>query len=244
MTRRILVTGAASGIGAGIVRHWAGLGDRVVATDIDDATGRVLGADTGATYEHLDVTDESAWRAFAEKHDTFDLVFLNAGISSTRFVFGNPDTSALTGFDLAAYRQATAVNVDGVVFGVAHLAPSMATAGRGDIVVTASMAGLYPIPPDPVYGLTKHAVLGYVKSLAPTLWGRGICLSAICPFFVDTPLVTKEQQAQIREVGFEVLHVDNVIEAAQVAVVERQAGAQWVVFPGMPVTRFPEPTLS
>jgi short-subunit dehydrogenase len=120
----------------------------------------------------------------------------------------------------------------------------MATAGRGDIVVTASMAGLYPIPPDPVYGLTKHAVLGYVKSLAPTLWGRGICLSAICPFFVDTPLVTKEQQAQIREVGFEVLHVDNVIEAAQVAVVERQAGAQWVVFPGMPVTRFPEPTLS
>jgi NAD(P)-dependent dehydrogenase (short-subunit alcohol dehydrogenase family) len=66
MTRRILVTGAASGIGAGIVRHWAGLGDRVVATDIDDATGRVLAADTGATYEHLDVTDESAWRAFAE----------------------------------------------------------------------------------------------------------------------------------------------------------------------------------
>jgi NAD(P)-dependent dehydrogenase (short-subunit alcohol dehydrogenase family) len=105
------------------------------------------------------------------------------------------------------------------------------------------MAGLYPIPPDPVYGLTKHAVVGYVKSLAPTLWERGVCLSAICPFFVDTPLVTPEQQAQIREVGFDILHVDHVIEAAQIAVAERQAGAQWVVFPGMPVTRFAEPTL-
>ena len=243
MTRRVLVTGAASGIGAGLVRHWAALGDHVTATDIDDEAGQSLAAETGAVYDRLDVSDESAWRSFAEKHATFDLVFLNAGISSTNFVFGAPDTSALSGLDLTSYRRAMGVNVDGVVFGVAALAPSMVAAGRGDIVVTASMAGLYPIPPDPVYGLTKHAVLGYVKSLAPTLWERGVCLSAVCPFFVDTPLVTKEQQAQIREVGFEVLHVDHVVEAAQVAVGERQAGAQWVVFPGMPVTRFPEPTL-
>ena len=243
MTRRILVTGAASGIGAGLVRHWAALGDQVTATDIDDAAGRALAAETGATYERLDVSDESAWRSFAENHGTFELVFLNAGISSTSVVFGTPDTSALGGIDTASYRRAMGVNVDGVVFGITTLSPSMASAGGGDIVVTASMAGLYPIPPDPVYGLTKHAVLGYVKSLAPTLWERGVCLSAICPFFVDTPLVTKEQQAQIREVGFDILRVDDVIGAAQTAVVERQPGAQWVVFPGMPVTRFPEPTL-
>lgn len=244
MTRRVLVTGAASGIGAALVRHWAELGDRVTATDIDDAAGRALAAETGVAYEHLDVSDESAWRSFAKNQDTFDLVFLNAGISATSFVFGNPDTTVLSGLDMAAYRRAMGVNVDGVVFGIATLAPSMAAAGRGDIVVTASMAGLYPIPPDPVYGLTKHAVLGYVKSLAPTLWERGVCLSAMCPFFVDTPLVTKEQQAQIREVGFDILRVDDVIGAAQMAVAERQPGAQWVVFPGMPVTRFPEPTLS
>ena len=243
MTRHILVTGAASGIGAGLVRHWAALGDQVTATDIDDAAGRALAAETGATYERLDVSDESAWRSFAENHGTFELVFLNAGISSTSVVFGTPDTSALGGIDTASYRRAMGVNVDGVVFGITTLSPSMASAGGGDIVVTASMAGLYPIPPDPVYGLTKHAVLGYVKSLAPTLWERGVCLSAICPFFVDTPLVTKEQQAQIREVGFDILRVDDVIGAAQTAVVERQPGAQWVVFPGMPVTRFPEPTL-
>ena len=244
MTRRVLVTGAASGIGAGLVRHWSALGDRVTATDIDDAAGRALAAETGAEYEHLDVADESAWVSFARGHDTFDLVFLNAGISSTSVVFGTPDTSALGDLDMTSYRRAMGVNVDGVVFGIGHLAPAMAVTGRGDIVVTASMAGLYPIPPDPVYGLTKHAVLGYVKSLAPTLWERGICLSAICPFFVDTPLVTKEQQAHIREMGFEVLHVDDVTAAAQTAVAERQPGAQWVVFPGLPVTRFPEPTLN
>ena len=243
MSPRVLVTGAASGIGAGLVRHWSNLGASVVATDIDDTAGTALAIDAGATYLHLDVTSNDEWSALAASQGPFDLVFLNAGISSNQQVFGSPDTTALTGFDMASYRRTTAVNVDGVVFGVAHLAPAMVTGNGGDIVVTASMAGLYPIPPDPVYGLTKHAVVGYVKSLAPTLWERGVCLSAICPFFVDTPLVTPEQQAQIREVGFDILRVDHVIEAAQMAVAERQAGAQWVVFPGMPVTRFAEPTL-
>ena len=125
----------------------------------------------------------------------------------------------------------------------AHLAPAMVARGSGDIVVTASMASIYPIPPDPIYGLSKHAVSGFVKSLAPALFERGVCLSAICPFFVDTPLVPKEQQAQIRETGFDGLTVDHVVEAAQMAIAERGPAAHWVVFPGQPISRLPEPTL-
>jgi hypothetical protein len=70
-----------------------------------------------------------------------------------------------------------------------------------------------------------------------------VCLSAICPFFVDTPLVNAESQALIRETGFDILTVDQVIDAAQTAVAERSAGAQWVIFPGLPVAKAPEPAL-
>ena len=240
---RILVTGGASGIGAAIARHWSNLGHSVTITDVDDEAGRRLADSLGATYVRLDVRDENQWRSFASSNPAFDVVFLNAGVSTASLVFGTPDTMPFTSFDLAAYRRTLGVNVDGVVFGIAHLAPAMVARGSGDIIVTASMASLYPIPADPIYGLSKHAVSGFVKSLAPSLLEHGVCLSAICPFFVDTPLVSKEQQAQIRETGFEVLTVDRVVEAAQIAVAERASGAHWVVFPGAPINRAPEPTL-
>ena len=242
-TSRVLVTGGASGIGAALARHWSNLGHDVTITDVDDDAGRRLASTLGATYVRLDVREEDQWRSFASTNDAFDVVFLNAGVSTSSLVFGTPDTTPFTSFDVAAYRRTLGVNVDGVVFGIAHLAPAMVARGSGDIIVTASMASLYPIPADPIYGLSKHAVSGFVKSLAPSLLEHGVCLSAICPFFVDTPLVSKEQQAQIRETGFDVLTVDRVVEAAQMAVAERASGAHWVVFPGTPINRMPEPTL-
>lgn len=242
-TSRILVTGGASGIGAAIARHWANLGHDVTITDVNDHVGQVLAGELGCNFAHLDVRDEAEWKTFAAKNAAFDVVFLNAGVATGDLIFGNPDSSPFTSFDIAAYRRTLGVNVDGVVFGVAHLAPAMVARGSGDIVVTASMASIYPIPPDPIYGLSKHAVSGFVKSLAPALFERGVCLSAICPFFVDTPLVPKEQQAQIRETGFDVLTVDHVVEAAQMAIAERIPAAHWVVFPGQPISRLPEPTL-
>ena len=242
-TSRVLVTGGASGIGAALARHWSNLGHDVTITDVDDDAGRRLAAALGATYVRLDVREEDQWRSFASTNEAFDVVFLNAGVSTSSLVFGTPDTTPFTSFDVAAYRRTLGVNVDGVVFGIAHLAPAMVARGSGDIIVTASMASLYPIPADPIYGLSKHAVSGFVKSLAPSLIEHGVCLSAVCPFFVDTPLVSKEQQAQIRETGFDVLTVDRVVEAAQMAVAERASGAHWVVFPGTPINRMPEPTL-
>ena len=240
---QILVTGGASGIGAALAAHWSNLGHSVTITDINDQAGRELADSIGATYERLDVRNESEWANFAASHPPFDVAFLNAGVSTGPVIFGTPDDTPFGSFDLTAYRRTVGVNVDGVVFGIAHLVPGMVERGSGDIVVTASMASIYPIPPDPVYGLSKHAVSGFVKSLAPTLNERGVCLSAICPFFVDTPLVPRDQQAQIRESGFEILSVERVVEAAQMAVAERAPGAHWMVFPGLPINRLPEPVI-
>ena len=240
---RILVTGGASGIGAGIARHWANMGNDVLITDVDDALGTALARELGATFQHLDVTSVEQWAEFTTQHKPFDVVFLNAGVASGGNIFGATNPDEVFEFDLGNYRRVSSINIDGVVLGVAHLANAMVKNGGGDIVVTASMAGLFPIQADPIYGLTKHAVLGFVKSLAPTLIEHNVCLSAICPFFVDTPLVNAESQALIRETGFDILTVDQVIDAAQTAVAERSAGSQWVIFPGLPVVKAPEPAL-
>lgn len=240
---RILVTGGASGIGAGIARHWANMGNDLLITDVDDALGATLANELGATFQHLDVTSVEQWTEFTTQHKPFDVVFLNAGVASGGNIFGATNPEEVFEFDLGNYRRVSSINIDGVVLGVAHLANAMVKNGGGDIVVTASMAGLFPIQADPIYGLTKHAVLGFVKSLAPTLIEHNVCLSAICPFFVDTPLVNAESQALIRETGFDILTVDQVIDAAQTAVAERSAGAQWVIFPGLPVAKAPEPAL-
>jgi len=240
---RILVTGGASGIGAGIARHWANMGNDVLITDVDDALGATLANELGATFQHLDVTSAEQWADFTTQHKPFDVVFLNAGVASGGNIFGATNPDEVFEFDLGNYRRVSSINIDGVVLGVAHLANAMVKNGGGDIVVTASMAGLFPIQADPIYGLTKHAVLGFVKSLAPTLIEHNVCLSAICPFFVDTPLVNAESQALIRETGFDILTVDQVIDAAQTAVAERSAGSQWVIFPGLPVAKAPEPAL-
>ena len=240
---RILVTGGASGIGAGIARHWANMGNDVLITDVDDALGTGLAKELGATFQHLDVTSVEQWADFTTQHKPFDVVFLNAGVASGGNIFGATNPDEVFEFDLGNYRRVSSINIDGVVLGVAHLANAMVKNGGGDIVVTASMAGLFPIQADPIYGLTKHAVLGFVKSLAPTLIEHNVCLSAICPFFVDTPLVNAESQALIRETGFDILTVDQVIDAAQTAVAERSAGSQWVIFPGLPVVKAPEPAL-
>jgi len=240
---RILVTGGASGIGAGIARHWANMGNDVLITDVDEALGATLANELGATFQHLDVTSAEQWADFTTQHKPFDVVFLNAGVASGGNIFGATNPDEVFEFDLGNYRRVSSINIDGVVLGVAHLANAMVKNGGGDIVVTASMAGLFPIQADPIYGLTKHAVLGFVKSLAPTLIEHNVCLSAICPFFVDTPLVNAESQALIRETGFDILTVDQVIDAAQTAVAERSAGSQWVIFPGLPVAKAPEPAL-
>jgi len=88
-----------------------------------------------------------------------------------------------------AYRRIVGVNVDGVFLGVRALLPAMTKQQWGRIVATASVGGLTPVPFDPLYAMTKHAVVGLVRSAAPALASQGITLSAICPGGVDTPLV-------------------------------------------------------
>ena len=128
------------------------------------------------------------------------------------------------------YRRAVGVNVDGVVYGVRRLDRVMPKGST--IVVTASLAGLVGIADDPIYGLTKHAVVGFVRSVAPQLAERGIRIQAVCPGWADTALTTPEFRQELEERGFRLLSPEAVAEGVWAAYKSEGTGEAWIVQPG------------
>lgn len=191
---RWLVTGAASGIGAAVVRAVRATGADVLALDVDDAGGARLADETGARYQHCDVGKPEDWRDVARSLaglGTPTHVHLNAGIQIA------PPAAPLADYRLEAmtlerYRQMMSVNVDGVVFGLHTLLPMLEPGAA--IVVTASLAGITPYAIDPLYAMSKHAVVGLVRSLGPTLAERGVKINALCPGGIDTAIIPDAQR--------------------------------------------------
>jgi len=198
-----LVTGSAGGIGRAIVAKLRAEGFEVKELDLVNG---------------FDVTDPAAW----EHVGSVDLACLNAGVLT-----GDGDIAALTD---AQYRRAVGVNVDGVVYGVRRLDRVMPKGSA--IVVTASLAGLVGIPEDPVYGLTKHAVVGFVRSVAQQLEKRGIRIQAVCPGWADTALTPPAFREDLVSRGFRLLQPSDVAEGVWAAFKSEGTGEAWIVQPG------------
>jgi NAD(P)-dependent dehydrogenase (short-subunit alcohol dehydrogenase family) len=237
--QRALITGGASGIGAEIARRLVAENASVLIADINDDLGKRTAAELGAQYVHLDVTDPRAWDALIADEEPFDIVCLNAGVSTYQHVVGgeiqNHPFERLTD-DL--YERIMSINVNGVVYGARAVIPSMVARKSGHILVTASMAGIVAIPPDPIYGLTKHGMVGLVKSLGPALEPHGVCVSALCPGFADTPLVSDLAKEFAKQFSIGVMDVSEVGEMAMRALTERVPGSQWVVMQDHPITQY------
>ena len=233
---RVLVTGGASGIGEGLCRRFAALGADVLVADIADSSA--LAAQIGGRSVRLDVADADAWGALAAAEDGFDVVALNAGVTTVPHVVGGAVEQPLAAVGVSDYRRIMGVNVDGVVLGTMALLPGMLARGGGQILVTASLAGLVPIPPEPIYGLTKHAVVGFVRSLGPALAPHGVAISAMCPGFVDTPLVSDVSRELIQAFSLGIMPVETVADLAVRALEERQPGSLWTAIAGREPVRF------
>jgi NAD(P)-dependent dehydrogenase (short-subunit alcohol dehydrogenase family) len=231
--RHALVTGGASGIGRACAERFRAEGATVHVADIRPSSGDEI---------ELDVRDPDAWRALVDRLPPLDLVLLNAGITTPGRRHGEADVVPLSDVTDEAYRAIVGVNLDGVFFGARAVLPQMVERGRGDVVVTASMAGLSGMAGDVAYTATKHAVVGVVRSLAATLTGVDVCVSALCPGFVDTPLVPHEAKGFIRELGLPVIEPAKVADAAMHALAQRVSGAQWVVW-GDTLIQYPHPDL-
>ena len=195
---KALITGGRGGLGLAFA---AALGDaEITALDLPE----------------FDVGDSAAWRALEGEYDA---AFLNAGV-----ITGESSIAALTD---ELYRRAVRANMDGVVYGVRELA-SRLMPNSGSIVATASLAGLTATPMDPIYALTKHAVIGFVRSVAPQLAAQRIRINALCPGYTDTGIVPDELRGVL---DVPLMDPSFVAEAALHALNDEETGGAWVVQP-------------
>ena len=225
-----LVTGGASGFGAEVSRQLVRRGDSVVLCDVDEVGGQRVADELGATFLRCDVSDfdqvVATTQAAEEVHGGLDLVFLNAGVST--------GCGIAEDFDLAKYRRAMGINLDGVVFGVHAALPALRRRGGGSIVATASMAGLTGTPFDPVYGANKHAVVGLVRALGPALQPHGIRVNAFCPGFAETKIIT-DIKSTLQQSGVPIIPVEVAGDAVLQAFDSPDTGQAWLLQAGRDV---------
>jgi NAD(P)-dependent dehydrogenase (short-subunit alcohol dehydrogenase family) len=228
MPKVALITGGASGFGAEVARQLARRGDDVVLLDVNDADGKRVADELGGTFLHCDVSDYDdvmATTAEAEKaYGGLDLFFLNAGISTGCGVDED--------FDVATYRRAMGINVDGVVYGVHAALPALRRRGGGSIVCTASMAGLTAVPFDPIYGANKHAVVGLVRGLGPALAPQNITINAFCPGFAETKIILNIKE-MLQQSGVPIIPVETAGAAVLQAFDGGETGQAYLLQAGL-----------
>ncbi|SIN99653.1 SDR family NAD(P)-dependent oxidoreductase [Vannielia litorea] len=187
--RVVLITGAASGFGAGAARGFAAQGARLVLCDIDEKgletlaeSLRAAGAEVLA--RRVDVTEEAAQAglvAAALRHfGQLDVAINNAGL-------GQPFTP-LARTEARDFDRIMAVNARGVFLGMKHQVPPMQQARAGVILNIASVAGLTGAGHLAAYAAAKHAVVGLTRAAADELARHNIRVNALCPAFAETPL--------------------------------------------------------
>lgn len=174
--KRVLVTGAGSGIGASVARRFAAQGAEVIVADLEPAA---VADELGAHALQLDVRDEAQVApAMAE----LDVLVNVAGIGSTTSA---PDTS------LEVWENVFAVNARGTFLCCKHAIPGMAARGGGAIVNVASVAALVGLRNRAAYCASKGAVVALTRALAVDHVTDGIRVNAVCPGTVDSPWVRR-----------------------------------------------------
>ncbi|MFN2378331.1 MAG: SDR family NAD(P)-dependent oxidoreductase [Candidatus Binatia bacterium] len=199
MTKRfqdkvVLLTGAASGIGAATARRFAAEGARLVLADIDgEGVARVAREfdPEGRTTACLavDVRDMGQVTAAVEETVTrfgrIDVLFNNAGIGA----YGeSPD------LDAEVWHNVMAIDLHSVFYGTKAAVPHMRRQGSGSIVNTASISGLFGDFGLAAYNAAKGAVVNYTRTAAIDHARDGIRVNAVCPGPIDTALITFAKQ--------------------------------------------------
>jgi NAD(P)-dependent dehydrogenase (short-subunit alcohol dehydrogenase family) len=229
MSETAIVTGAAGGIGEAVARRLAASGTRCVVVDRNPRVEDVA-RETGGCAVVGDLADpELSLRAVAEAGDRLDLLVLNAGVNST-----DKDPATL---DLDRYQAVVGVNQHSVVYGLRAALPVMRASGGGSIVATASLAALHGVEQDPIYTMTKHAVIGLVRALSGPLAREGIRFAAVCPGLVDTPL-TAGARDRFQAAGIPMLGADEVAAVVEDTLRGGEPGAEVVLRPGRPAARY------
>jgi NAD(P)-dependent dehydrogenase (short-subunit alcohol dehydrogenase family) len=209
--KRVLVTGAASGIGRAVAIAFAREGADIVGldaaervsptqeypiptgADLDD-TGRLVMECGGRwTAEKVDIRDRAALRRATEQHDAFDVLALIAGIQAFRPIIDMED---------ADWDDQIEINLTGTANCLRFFAPPMLARGCGRIILTSSTQGRHGMFNGSAYSASKWGLIGLTKSAALEFAPHGVTVNVVLPGLIDTRLTR---------------HHDRYVQALQIA---------------------------
>jgi NAD(P)-dependent dehydrogenase (short-subunit alcohol dehydrogenase family) len=166
VSRRVVVTGGAKGIGLAIVERFAAVGDEVFALSHAD----------------LDVTDEDAVIATFARIGEVDVLVNNAGVA---------ESAPLAKTTLQLWQRHFEVNATAPFLCTRAVLDGMRSRGAGSIITVASTAGVIGAPYTSAYTASKHAAVGLMRAVAAELDGTGVRANAVCPTFVRTEMTER-----------------------------------------------------
>lgn len=178
--KRALISGAGSGIGRAVAEELAQLGAEVILAGrrrgpLEEVAGRL----PGSRVECVDVSDPAAVEELGRRLEWVDILVNNAGVASS---------APLRNLELDEWERLFRINTTGVFLMTRAFLGGMVKSGWGRVVNVASVAGLQGASYISAYSASKHAVLGFTRSLAEEVASKGVTVNALCPGFVDTPM--------------------------------------------------------
>jgi NAD(P)-dependent dehydrogenase (short-subunit alcohol dehydrogenase family) len=187
VTRTVVVTGGAKGIGRATTAAFAALGDRVFALGRDEEALAALRESLGTAGENVttsrcDVADEAAVEQCFGEIGAVDVLVNNAGVAAA---------APLAKTSLADWEGQIAVNATGAFLCTRAVLPGMLERGEGSVLTVASTAGKVGARYTAAYTASKHAAVGLMRATAAEVAGTGVRANAVCPTFVDTEMTER-----------------------------------------------------
>ncbi len=182
-----MVTGAGSGLGLASARRMAAEGARIIAVDVDAASGEVAAKETGGEFVAANVADEDQVRdlfdGVVERYGRVDVAFNNAGISP-------PEDDSILTTGIEAWRRVQEVNLTSVYLCCKYVIPHMQRQRKGSIINTASFVAVVGAATSQIsYTASKGGVLAMSRELGVQFAREGIRVNALCPGPINTPLL-------------------------------------------------------
>lgn len=219
--KTILITGASSGIGAGLARAYGADGVTLLLWGRDAARLDAVAADCRAkgasvTIQVFDLRDAAGFARLLAAVPPLDIAIFNAGVGGT----APDDMAAETPESVQALAE---VNFTAPIIGANAVAGAMAARGTGHIVLVGSITESFPLPMAPTYAATKAGLKMFAEAFAIRMAKHGVRVSLVSPGFVDTPM-----SRQVKEFKPFLMTAD-----AAAAIIKRRvaAGARTIVVP-------------